>query len=248
MNYISKNSNHFNQSGFTLAELMVVVVLLSILGVSILQVVNQIQASTQTAETLQRGLEQSHRAFGIIRSRLRSKGNSPLPPMRGNNQFNNQSVSAGQPSFGYRSFMVHNIQGSNSSNSILRFITQASSLASPSQRSFYGEIEARFYIDTSITDTPLVMELWDILPASIASGRNIQQSSSISNEPLRRILLLRKVEHFGIRKRLNQAWDTNWDNPYAPEPKLIEITIVHRDNPGNSPEVFRGVVPLGITG
>jgi prepilin-type N-terminal cleavage/methylation domain-containing protein len=223
------------ESGFTLVELLMVSFLLSILGVSILQVITQIQAASQTAEEKRTVMEQNFRAFSIIRSQLLALGSSPLPSMQ-----SSMTPGSAQSSFSGRAFgtnrsfeVLENMDG----GVLLRFVTKGTLYANPLQRQLYGEIEVRYYVDASVEERPLVMEFWDISPVRITRE---------SQEPLRRSVILNNIQDFRVRSHTNLNWNTNWDNPYAPKPTLIELSLIRMTESGN-PETFRAAVPVYST-
>jgi prepilin-type N-terminal cleavage/methylation domain-containing protein len=219
-------SARVKESGFTLIELLMVSFLLSILGVSVLQVVTQIQSAAQTAEEKRSVLEQNFRAFTNIRSRVMALGTSPLPPLQNSGTGAPQAF-AGRAFGMNRSFeVIENPQ----SGSMIRFMTKSSGLASPMNRFMYGEIEVRLFVDVQHTERPLVMEYWNPSPVPLP-------------EPLARVTLLRNVTAISVRNFVFNGWQSNWDNPYAPKPSLLELTIM-RTVEGNQNDFFRAAIPL----
>lgn len=233
-----KNLNKkFKEKGFTLIELLMVSFLLSILGVSIMQVVTQIQAATQTAEEKRTLIEQNLKAFTAVRSQLIAPGLSPLPPLNQNAQ--TPSSQAGQGfqarAFGMnRTFEVIEIPNSGQ---MLRFTSLSSSFASPLNRELYGEVEVRLYVDIINNEGVLILELWN-LQNNLAS-----QNQLILNEPLSRMPLLNNVQSIRFRSFNFNSWQENWDNPYAPKPSLLEMTIV-RSLDNGALDIFRGAVSM----
>lgn len=224
------------ESGFTLVELLMVTFLLSILGVSVLQVINQIQASTQTAEFRRSILEENFRAFTSIRQQLIALGSSPLPPIQNSAQSNRPGMAQ---NFQNRAFGGMNrsfeVSESPEGGTRLRFTTRGSSSASPLNRLMYGDIEVRLYLETIDSISSLVMEHWAL--------SNAQSTANQITEPIRRVRLLDNVVEFSLRSYAFNGWQSTWDNPYAPKPSLIEVTLVRvLENGGR--DVFRAVVPL----
>jgi len=237
---LSQNCTKNTNSGFTLTELLAVVLLLSILGVSILQVITQIQAASQTAETQRNQLEHNLKAYNLIRSQLLALGKSPLPALQtANSPANNSQRSPSSPlGFGTQRYfeVSQSSQGGLNNSPILRFVTRGSALASPNERRLYGDVEARYYVDSSLPDSPLVMELWDISPV---------RNPAIPIEPILRMSVIKNVERFSLRGRINNSWVSIWDNPYAPVPKILELTLIRSSELEGSREVFRAAIPLG---
>ncbi len=217
------------ESGFTLIELLMVAFLLSILGVSVLQVITQIQSAAQAAEDKRLLLEQNFRAFTTIRSQLMAPGTSPLPPLQ-SNQSSSQAF-AGRAFGMNRSFeVIENPQ----TGLMLRFVSRASSLANPLNRLLYGEVEVRLFIESNHPERPLVMEYWNMVSAPVPGQ---------TPEPVNRIVLLKDIEQFSLRSYAFNGWQENWDNPYAPKPTLLELTII-RSVENRTSEVFRAAIPL----
>jgi prepilin-type N-terminal cleavage/methylation domain-containing protein len=210
------------EKGFTLVELLFVVVLLSILGVSVMKVIFLLEATSQSAEISRRSSETLASLTVSFRTQLLSRGSSNLTPINGNKGA--QNVAGIQ-----RNIIVDKAESGDSD--MLRFACHIPNSFEPSIPGLAGEKEVRYYIDSKLPEKPLVLELWPL--------------RSQTKTPQFRTVVLENVIAFDIRQWQGKAWTSDWSNPYGGAPRLLEITIKYTDGINGPKSTIRFSAPLG---
>lgn len=216
-------STSIKDKGFTLVELLFVVLLLSILGVSVMKVIFLLEATSLTAENSRKGTETLSGLTLSFRSQLLSRGNSNLTPL--NDSKSAQSIAGIQ-----RNIIVEKGKGNDSD--ILRFACNIPSSFEPSIPGLAGEKEVRYYIDNDKPEKPLVLELWPL-------------RTKQAKAPNYRTIILENTTLFQIRQWQGSAWTSDWSNPYGGAPRLLEITITYTDGLNGPKSTIRFTAPLG---
>ena len=227
-----------DKSGFTLIELLFVVMLLSVLGVAVMQVITQVQAASQTAETIRNRSEAAARIFSELRIQFSSKGTGNLIPLNGGGGGNPSFGTSGQNTISYE----ENSQGESKSK-VLRIITLGTKYANPNIPALYGEVEARYYLKQNNNNrSDLIIELWPALenPTSQAQGTGQQ--------PIIRQVLSENIGELSFRFKTNAGWVNDLASSYGSTPQLIEATIsIYGEGSDTDFEVFRTALPFGST-
>lgn len=213
--------SQIKNKGFTLVELLFVVILLSILGVSVMKVIFFLEATSSSAEISRRGTETLSNLSVTLRSLLLSRGNSNLSPSKGQSTQNIAGIQ--------RSIIVENSDGGNSE--ILRFAAIIPASFEPSLNGLSGEKEVKYYVDSNSADKPLIVEIWPI------RGK--------AETPLYKVSILDHVILFKVRQWQGKAWSDNWSNPYGGAPRLLEITVSYEDGLNGPKSTVRFTAPLG---
>ncbi len=215
------NSNRNKEKGFTLVELLFVVILLSILGVSVMKVIFYLEATSRTAQIARQSSETLSSLSISIRSLLLSRGNSNL---QASSNSTAQNITGIQ-----RSIIVE--KGTGNTSDTLRFASIIPASFEPNLGSLVGEREVKLYVDTTNDEKPLVVEIWPVL------GK--------AETPLYRAQILEHVEEFKVRQWQGKAWTDSWDNPYSGAPRLLEITIIYLEDLNSPKTTVRFTSPLG---
>lgn len=246
MNSVTTDAHilYTKSKGFTLVELLFVVILLSILGLSVMKIITQVQAAKLTAEEMRLRAENANRIFLEMRSVFSSRGTGSI-------QANTQNRTSANYTGGVRQVAYESVSDTNSK--ILRVITLGSAFATPYTPSLYGEVEARFYLEAAPEGNTqnLIFEIWATDNITQGTNTNNNQDDDISNpnasgSPLIKKTLATNVNDLRFRFRQQQEWNDDINLNFGVSPTLIEVTI-ELENPANQEdkEVFRTALPFG---
>lgn len=232
---------HCSERAFTLVELLFVVILLSILGLSVMKIITQVQASKITAEEKRTLAETANRIFLEMRTIFSSRGAGNLT-----------ANSATQQRDIYRSGPSHISYDDipNSETKVLRISTLGSKYATPYLPSLYGEVEARFYVEKTSENNNFYNLVFEIWSSQSQPQQGISQSQQISNQsnssPIIKKVLSTSVKNIKFRFRQQQQWEDQINTNFGSSPNLIEVTLelANPNNP-NELEVFRTALPFG---
>ncbi len=222
------------QHGFTLVEILFVVVLVSLLSVSILSVITRLEGTKRSAEDRRETTESVTYITGLIRTLLYSKSGTPLPVNTNSSQSTTgQSISPGAQ----RSIIVEK-SGQSSSGETLRFSTFLPVNFLPEITKLSGDVEARFYVNK---DKLLIFEAWDIAQNTQGLNSNSSPKAALVSLPV-----AKGIEQIKFRYWANNQWSEDWNSPYLNNPKLIEASFLIISNDG-SKNFIRVAIPYSRT-
>lgn len=238
---VKKTQKKLGQSGFTLVELLFVVILLSILGISVMKVITQVQAASQSAASIRAKAEVANRVFSDLRLNFSSKLDQQLLTGISTSK---QQGSNNQSYFGtqIKTIAYDNFENANTNSNVLRISTIGTLYANPNIPELYGEVEARYYLEESENNlSKLVLEIWPIKNNKNPSSGN----ANLSNlNPIIKNTLADNISSMNFRFRQQTKW-SSLINPGLGIPNLIEVTLVVA-NPDNKDdlETFRTALPF----
>lgn len=239
----------YSAKGFTLVELLFVVILLSILCLSVMKVITQVQAAKQNAEEIRTRVEIANRVFAELRTQFSSKGMGSVSQNGQQSQSNVSFVGGGARSIAYDTI---------SQSKVLRLITIGTRYASPALPDLYGEVESRIFLEQGQNKLQkLVLELWAVSDNATNNQQNsssnqseeqgdIDSKQGVNAKPILRNILADNIKDLKFRFRQQQNWSNDINSNYGLSPNLIEATLVVGDesNPSIS-ETYKSAFPFG---